>query len=137
MITGKDKNNKAAHAQLARDRACLYLRHGYTVSQTARELGKSRAFVYDARSKGGRDAVPLPVVTGDPLLNEAERAALIDQPFEGLDTVEKLGRECLRLYAMVELKAAEGDRVAAFVQDSMVDNLAHLEAYMERTGRQK
>ena len=137
MTKAKDKANRAAHDQLARDRACLYLRHGFSVAETAQELGKSRAFVYDAKARGGRDAVPVPVVTGDSFLPEATRAALIDAPFTGLDTPEELARECLRLYAICEPKAAEGDRVAAFIQDSMIDNLAHLDAYLERTGRRQ
>ena len=137
MKTSEDKNDKAAHDQLARDRACLYLRHGFSVAETAQELGKSRAFVYDAKAKGGRDAVPVPVVTGDSVIPEGTLAALRDAPFKGIDTVEDLAREALRLYALAEPKAAEGDRVAAFIQDSMLDCISHIDAYKDRIGVRK
>ena len=134
MITGRDKHNQKAHAQLLRDRACLYLRHGFSVAETAKAIGRPRRFVYDARAKGGRDAVPLPVVTGDPLFDEQTRARLIDAPFTGLDTPEELAREALRLFAAVEKKAAEGDRTATFIQDSMIGCLTELDAYARRRG---
>ena len=130
----RDKADKAAHDQLARDRACLFLRHGFSVAETAQELGKSRAFVYDAKAKGGRDAVPVPVVTGDSVIPEATLTALCDAPYEGLDTVEKLAREALRLYAIAEPLAAKGDKLGAFVQDSMVGCISDIDAYKDRTG---
>ena len=134
MKTPKDKANEAAREQLLRDRACLYLRHGFTVAETAREIGKSRAFVYDAKARGGRDAVPVPVGTGDPVLSADIAQAWIDAPFLGLDSIEGLSREAMRLYALADSMAAEGDKVTAFVQDSMADCLAHIDAFKDRKG---
>ena len=137
MKTAKEKQDAAAHVQLARDRACLYLRNGFTVAETAQEIGKSRAFVYDSKARGSRDAVPVPVVPGDPVLPLDTLQGLIDAPYDGLDTPEQLARECLRLYALAEPKAAEGDRNAAFVVESMIDNLAHLDTFGARKGKAK
>ena len=137
MKSAKDRQDAEALDQLARDRAALFLRNGYSVAQTAAELGRSRAFVYDARARAGRDAVPVPVVTGDPVLPQGTLQALRDAPFTGLTTHEELVRECLRLYAIAEPMAAEGDRHAALVVESMIDNLAHLETRRAENGERK